>query len=116
MFDVSFFEFLIIFVFALIVIGPERLPKVARIIGRLVGRLRNYFTQAKAEINRGLEVDAFEKVLGEAESKLNSLHDQYLIEMGVVVEKFKVHSEPTKNAVFGEESAQPQTLERQEKS
>jgi sec-independent protein translocase protein TatB len=52
MFDVSFLELLVIAVVALIVIGPEKLPKVARTLGALTGRMQRYITQIKEEVNR----------------------------------------------------------------
>lgn len=52
MFDVAFSELLVIAVVALIVIGPERLPKVARTLGALTGRMQRYVAQVKEEVNR----------------------------------------------------------------
>jgi sec-independent protein translocase protein TatB len=51
-FDVSFSELLVIAVVALIVIGPEKLPKVARTLGALTGRMQKYVAQIKEEVNR----------------------------------------------------------------
>ncbi|CAN4266749.1 TatA Sec-independent protein secretion pathway components [Methylophilaceae bacterium] len=52
MFDVSFSELLVIAFVALIVIGPEKLPKVARTLGALVGRMQRYLAEVKEEVNR----------------------------------------------------------------
>ncbi len=52
MFDVSFSELMVIAVIALIVIGPEKLPKVARTLGALTGRMQRYVAQVKEEVNR----------------------------------------------------------------
>ncbi len=52
MFDVSFSELLVIAVVALLVVGPEKLPKVARTAGAIVGRLQRYVAQVKEEVNR----------------------------------------------------------------
>ena len=52
MFDVSFSELMVIAVVALIVIGPEKLPKVARTLGALMGRMQRYVAQVKEEVNR----------------------------------------------------------------
>lgn len=52
MFDVSFSELMVIAVVALIVIGPEKLPKVARTLGALTGRMQRYVAQVKEEVNR----------------------------------------------------------------
>jgi len=51
-FDVSFSELIVIAVVALIVIGPEKLPKVARTLGALAGRMQRYVAQVKEEVNR----------------------------------------------------------------
>lgn len=52
MFDIAFSELVVIAIVALIVIGPEKLPKVARTIGTVVGRMQRYMTQIKDEVNR----------------------------------------------------------------
>ena len=51
MFDVSFSELMVIAVVALIVIGPEKLPKVVRTLGALTGRMQRYVAQVKEEVN-----------------------------------------------------------------
>ena len=61
MFDVGFSEMMVIAVVALIVIGPERLPKVARTIGHLVGRMNRYVSDVKADINREMELEELRK-------------------------------------------------------
>jgi sec-independent protein translocase protein TatB len=57
MFDISFTELVVIGLVALIVIGPERLPKVARTAGLLLGRLQRYVSDVKADINREIQLD-----------------------------------------------------------
>jgi sec-independent protein translocase protein TatB len=61
MFDIGFSELMVIAVVALIVIGPERLPKVARTMGHLFGRLQRYVNDVKADINREIELDELRK-------------------------------------------------------
>lgn len=61
MFDMGFSELLVIGVVALIVIGPERLPKVARTAGHLLGRLQRYVGTVKSEISREMELDELKK-------------------------------------------------------
>jgi sec-independent protein translocase protein TatB len=73
MFDVGFSEMLVIAIVALIVIGPERLPGVARTVGALLGRLRRYVGDVKAEVNRELQLEEIRKMqqqLAEQASKL----------------------------------------------
>lgn len=62
MFDVSFTELLVIGVVALVVIGPERLPKVARTVGHLVGRAQRYVNDVKSDIQREVELDDLRKL------------------------------------------------------
>ncbi len=62
MFDIAFSELLIIGVVALIVIGPERLPKVARTAGQWLGKLNRYVSQVKQDIDRDIKLDELRKV------------------------------------------------------
>ena len=62
MFDIGFTELVVIAVVALIVLGPERLPKAARTMGHLFGRLQRYVNDVKADINREMELDELRKV------------------------------------------------------
>ena len=62
MFDVSFTEMLVIGVVALIVIGPERLPKVARTVGLLLGRVQRYVRDVKSDISREMQLDELKKM------------------------------------------------------
>ena len=62
MFDIGFPELLVIGVVALIVIGPEKLPRVARTLGHLAGRLQRYVSDVKADINREIELDELRKM------------------------------------------------------
>jgi sec-independent protein translocase protein TatB len=62
MFDIGFSELIIISLIALIVIGPKRLPSVARTLGHLAGRLRRYVDDVKADISREAELDELRKM------------------------------------------------------
>ena len=57
MFDIGFSELVVIGVVALIVIGPERLPKVARAAGLLYGRMQRYVSTVKSDISREIQLD-----------------------------------------------------------
>ena len=61
MFDVGFSELMVIAVVALVVIGPERLPRVARTMGHLFGRLQRYVNDVKADISREIELEELRK-------------------------------------------------------
>src|SRR5258706_6043019 len=62
MFDIGFSELLVIGVVALIVIGPQKLPRVARTVGHLVGRMQRYVSDVKADINREIELEELRKM------------------------------------------------------
>ena len=62
MFDIGFSELLVIGVVALLVIGPERLPRVARTVGHLIGRMQRYVADVKADINREIELEELRKM------------------------------------------------------
>jgi sec-independent protein translocase protein TatB len=62
MFDIGFSEIVVVAVVALIVIGPERLPKTARTLGHLFGRLQRYVADVKADINREMQLDDLRKL------------------------------------------------------
>jgi sec-independent protein translocase protein TatB len=68
MFDVGIWEIGVIGVVALVVLGPERLPKVARTAGHMFGRLQRYVANVKADINREMEASEFSKLKEEVQS------------------------------------------------
>ena len=73
MFDVGFSEIVVIAVVALIVIGPERLPKAARTLGHLFGRLQRYVNDVKADINREIELDELRKLQKQVQTAATEL-------------------------------------------
>lgn len=73
MFDISFTELLVIGVIALVVIGPERLPKVARTIGHLVGRAQRYVSDVKTDIQREVELDELRKLKDQMQDAAQSV-------------------------------------------
>ena len=73
MFDAGFTEFLLILVVALLVVGPERLPGLARKTGYWIGRARSYFQSVRSDIEREFQADEFKRMLGEQEEELNRL-------------------------------------------
>jgi sec-independent protein translocase protein TatB len=72
MFDIGFSELIVIGIVALVVIGPERLPKVARTLGVLFGRLQRYVTQVKSDINREMDLTELNRVKTEFEGAARS--------------------------------------------
>jgi sec-independent protein translocase protein TatB len=75
MFDIGFSELLLIGIVALVVIGPERLPKVARTAGHLFGRMQRYVADVKADINREIHVEELHKLQEEMRASVNSIED-----------------------------------------
>lgn len=73
MFDVSFTELMLIGVVALVVIGPERLPKVARTVGHLLGRAQRYVTDVKSDIQREIDLDEMTKLKKQMDEAASSL-------------------------------------------
>jgi sec-independent protein translocase protein TatB len=73
MFDVGFSEIFVIALVALIVIGPERLPKVARTLGILFGRMQRYVNDVKADISREMELDELRKLQTTVEEAARSI-------------------------------------------
>ena len=73
MFDVSFTELMLIGVVALVVIGPERLPKVARTVGHLLGRAQRYVTDVKSDIQREIDLDEMNKLKKQMDDAASSL-------------------------------------------
>jgi sec-independent protein translocase protein TatB len=76
MFDFGFSKLLLLGIVALVVIGPERLPKVARTLGHLYGRLQRYVTTVKADIHREMESADLGKMKTDFESAARSFQSE----------------------------------------
>ena len=68
MIDFGFDKLALIGSVALIVIGPEKLPKVARTLGHLVGKAQRYVADVKAEVNRSIELEELKKMKSQFET------------------------------------------------
>ncbi len=75
MLDIGVTKLAIIGGIALIVIGPERLPRVARMVGTLLGRAQRYVADVKAEVNRSIEVEELHKMRSQFEGAARDVHD-----------------------------------------
>lgn len=73
MFDIGFWELLLIGVVTLLVVGPERLPAVARTAGRWVAKTRRFVAGVRADFNRELQTGDLHKLLGEQKDEINEL-------------------------------------------
>lgn len=71
MFDVAFSELIVIAVVALLVIGPEKLPKVARTLGAITGRMQRYVAQVKEEVNREVRFQELQQLQQEIQETAN---------------------------------------------
>jgi sec-independent protein translocase protein TatB len=81
MFDIGFTELLVIALVALIVIGPERLPRVARTLGHLAGRLQRYVADVKADINREVELEELKKMRDSMQQAASSMESSFNAEL-----------------------------------
>ena len=81
MFDIGFSELLVIGVVALIVIGPERLPRVARTIGHLMGRMQRYVADVKADIDREVELEELRKMRDSVQQAATSIESSVQSEL-----------------------------------
>ena len=81
MFDIGFTELLLIGVVALIVIGPERLPRVARTLGHLAGRMQRYVADVKADINREMELDELRRMRDSVQQAASSIQSSVQSEL-----------------------------------
>ena len=84
MFDVGFSELVVIGIVALVVIGPERLPKVARMAGHLLGRMQRYVNDVKADINREIQLDELKKLRTDVQDTARNLEMNIRGEMQAV--------------------------------
>ena len=73
MFDISFTELMLVGLVALVIIGPERLPKVAKTVGHLLGRAQRYVNDVKGDIQREVELDELRKMKDDMESAARSM-------------------------------------------
>ncbi|MEN8213410.1 MAG: Sec-independent protein translocase protein TatB [Pseudomonadota bacterium] len=74
MFDIGFWELSVLGVVALLVIGPERLPGVARTVGAWVGRGKSFISSVKADIDQELRADELKRIL-EKQKSINPVHE-----------------------------------------
>jgi len=73
MFDIGFWELLIIGVVALLIVGPERLPGLVTFVGHWVGRLRRFANHMRSQIQEELETEQLKNLLDEQNRELNEL-------------------------------------------
>src|SRR5919199_1612964 len=96
MFDIGFSELLVIGVVALIVIGPEKLPRVARTVGHLAGRLQRYVADVKADINREIELEELRKMRDSMQKAAADMESAVTTELSKTADDLNKAIEPPK--------------------
>lgn len=71
--EAGLWELIVIFVLALLILGPERLPVVARKVGYWVGKVRRYVNNLKSDVEREFRSEELEKMLMEQRQEINNL-------------------------------------------
>jgi sec-independent protein translocase protein TatB len=98
-FDLGLSKLAVIGVVALVVIGPERLPRVARTFGTLLGRAQRYLADVKAEVNREMQLDELKSmrdtVRDAASSFESAVHDNLRQTSSELESAFDTSSTPT---------------------
>lgn len=77
MLDLGFSEMMVIAVVALVVLGPERLPKVAKTVGHLIGRMQRYVADVKSDITREMELEELRKFRQTVEETAGSVQSSF---------------------------------------
>lgn len=74
MFEIGFSELVMVAVVALVVVGPERLPGLARTLGAWIGRARGFLNSVKADIDRELKAEELKRILEQQAKLANPVH------------------------------------------
>jgi sec-independent protein translocase protein TatB len=105
MFNFGISELMIIAVVGLIVIGPERLPRVARTLGHLFGRMQRYVTEIKADINREVELDELRKFQSSMKEAAQEIEESVSKQVNFIEDEVKQAESETRKSV--EEAVKP---------
>ncbi len=105
MFDFGITEMMIIAVVGLIVIGPERLPRAARTLGHLFGRMQRYVGEIKADINREVELDELRKLQASMKEAAQEIEESVSKQVNFIEEEVKEAESETRKTV--EEAVEP---------
>ncbi|SES85801.1 Sec-independent protein translocase TatB [Nitrosomonas marina] len=97
MFDISFFEILIISIIALIVVGPERLPQVARTLGHLISRCRQFVYSVRTDIHNEIRMEELKQMHHTMQDTVQSIEDSVRKEINEI--KSVTESESNNKAV-----------------
>ncbi len=94
MFESSFLEMLVIGVVALLVIGPERLPTVARTIGQWVGKVRRFIAKARADVDRELQTEELRAMFYKQEEEIRNMRAMMQQKTDSVRKELEQHDKP----------------------
>jgi sec-independent protein translocase protein TatB len=109
MFDIGFTEIVVLAVVALVVLGPERLPKTARTLGHLFGRLQRYVADVKADINREIELDELRKLQQQVRAAAKDIETSVATAAGAVESSARA-VESSLNAASGDATSDSSTV------
>ncbi len=109
MFDISFTEIMVIAVVALIVVGPERLPKVARTLGHLLGRVRRYVSDVKNDIQREMEVEELNELHSSVQEAAHSIENSVREEVSELQAATNIRTTTTPTVTSQSEVARDKT-------
>ena len=107
MFDISFSELFLIGIVALVVVGPERLPKVARALGVMVGRAQRYVNDVKVELQREANFEEIKKMQEDARASAMKLEEELKTKAIEYERKFK-EAEDTLHVEIGQVQKLPE--------
>ncbi len=88
MFDIGFWELMIIGLVALVVVGPERLPKLAYTAGKWLGKGRSMLSAVKSEIDKEIKAEELKEILEKQKKQLNPL-EEAVEETSATIQGFK---------------------------
>lgn len=94
MFDVGFSELVVIALVALIVIGPERLPRVARTAGALLGRMQRYVHDVKSEVRREMELEDLKRFQAQITEQVQQVETTIHNELNAIESDIKPDTKP----------------------
>ncbi|WVH09925.1 MAG: Twin-arginine translocation protein TatB [Fluviibacter phosphoraccumulans EoVTN8] len=103
MFDIGFSEILLVAVVALVVIGPERLPGVARNVGCYAGRLQRYVQDVKRDFNREVEFEEIKRLQHEMETTVQSMQESMRAVETILQQETQKHQAELTTALSADE-------------
>mgnify|MGYP003542923684 CR=1 FL=1 len=110
MIDFGFDKIALIGAVALIVIGPEKLPRVARTVGHFVGKAQRYVADVKAEVNRSIELEELQKMKREFETTAKDVQNSVTTEINAAKNSFDAEWNDVQSAYSGSDSALTSSL------